>query len=141
MDYLCDLIDAEVKAGIPLNRIVIGGFSQGCFVSLAAGLGGRYKGKVAGVIGLSGGLNRGSMIKKSFGGFTHDEGRPMKVFIAHGSRDMLVPMRVYRDTLERVEEVVGKENVEGHVYDGMGHVTCGKEFLDMLTFLEGIIPG
>lgn len=131
MDYLCDLIDAEVKAGISLHRIVIGGFSQGCFVSLAAGLGGRYKGKIAGVIGLSGGMNRGSLIKKSFEGFTHDvKGKEMRVFIAHGTRDMLVPMRVYRDTLERVEGVVGKENVEGHTYEGMGHVTCGKEFLE-----------
>ena len=36
-----DLVQAEVKAGIPESRIVVGGFSQGGALSLVTGLGGK----------------------------------------------------------------------------------------------------
>jgi predicted esterase len=57
-----DLIEAEVKAGIPENRIVVGGFSQGGALSLVTGLGGKdwrtkssaVERKLAGVTVLSG---------------------------------------------------------------------------------------
>jgi len=35
------LIEEEVKAGIPESRVVVGGFSQGGALSLATGLGGK----------------------------------------------------------------------------------------------------
>ena len=46
------LIAAEVAAGIPLDRIVVGGFSQGGAMSLYAGL--QYPGRLAGVLVMSG---------------------------------------------------------------------------------------
>jgi len=57
-----DLIEAEVKAGIPESRVVVGGFSQGGALSLATGLGGKdwrtkspgNERKLAGVAVLSG---------------------------------------------------------------------------------------
>jgi hypothetical protein len=42
--------------GVALERVVVGGFSQGCIISLLLGLGGRYAGRVGGVVGLSGAL-------------------------------------------------------------------------------------
>ena len=39
VDYICGLIAKEVEEGkVPLDRIVVGGFSQGCAVSLLVGL-------------------------------------------------------------------------------------------------------
>lgn len=57
-----DMIEAEVKAGIPESRVVVGGFSQGGALSLATGLGGKdwrtkspgVERKLAGVAVLSG---------------------------------------------------------------------------------------
>ena len=46
------IIEDEVAAGIPLDRIVVGGFSQGGAVSLSAGL--QYPGRLAGVLCISG---------------------------------------------------------------------------------------
>jgi phospholipase/carboxylesterase len=46
------LIDREVARGVPANRIVLGGFSQGCAITLGAGL--RYHQRLAGLAGLSG---------------------------------------------------------------------------------------
>lgn len=45
------MINNEVKAGIPANRIILGGFSQGGALALYAAL--TYPEKLGGVIGLS----------------------------------------------------------------------------------------
>ncbi|KAK7103743.1 hypothetical protein V1264_018584 [Littorina saxatilis] len=48
---LGELIDAEVKSGVPLNRIVVGGFSMGG--AMALHLGYQFYPQLAGVIGMS----------------------------------------------------------------------------------------
>jgi predicted esterase len=140
VEYLCSLIDDEVKRGIKLERIVIGGFSQGCAISLVTGLGSRYKGQMGGVVGLSGYLPHGGKLSASYGEFQKGEGE-MKVFLAHGTKDRLVPMRVYRETKKRVAGIVGEDRFEAREYDGIGHTTAGAELRDMCTFLEKVLPG
>lgn len=140
-EYLCTLIDEEIKNGVKPSRIVIGGFSQGCAISLVTGLASRYQGKIGGVVALSGYLPRGKKILEARKGFVkQDAGEGMKVLLAHGTKDLLVPMRVFRDTKKRVERTVGEEMVESKEYEGMGHVTSGAEFRDICTFLEKLVP-
>ncbi|OWP06738.1 lysophospholipase II [Marssonina coronariae] len=50
-----DYIDAEVSRGVPAHRIVAGGLSQGCAVSLVLGRAARYRGQLG---GRRGGLER-----------------------------------------------------------------------------------
>jgi len=138
VEYLCKLIDEEVSRGVNLDRIVIGGFSQGCAVSLVTALASRYAGKLGGLVGLSGYLPRGKKIREGRAKFV--KGGEMKIFLAHGTRDMLVPMRVFRDAKARIESTVGEGVVESHEYEGLGHVTSGVEFRDMCTFLEKVVP-
>jgi lysophospholipase-2 len=138
VEYLCKLIDEEVSRGVKLERIIIGGFSQGCAVSLVTALASRYAGKLGGVVGLSGYLPRGKKIREARAGYV--KGGHMKFFMAHGTRDILVPMRVFRDAKARVESTVGEGVMESHEYEGMGHVTSGVEFRDMCTYLEKILP-
>ncbi|KAE9372423.1 acyl-protein thioesterase 1 [Stipitochalara longipes BDJ] len=142
VEYTCKLIDEEVKNGVPIERIVVGGFSQGCAVSLVLGLVSRYAGKIGGVVGLSGYLPRGAKIKAGGNKFKESrEGKGgVKIFLAHGTRDMLVPMRVFRDTKARVGYTIGEGVLESHEYEGMGHATCGPEFRDMCEFLEKVLP-
>lgn len=90
VEYVNTLVDAEISAGVPISRIVVGGFSQGCAISLVLGLTSRYAGKLGAVVGLSGYLPRGKKIKEGREGFVKGEG--MKVFLAHGTRDLLVPV-------------------------------------------------
>ena len=61
-DYLHSLIQDEISAGIPADRIVMGGFSQGGAMSIFAGLTGPVK--IGGVIGLSSWL----LLKQTFKG-------------------------------------------------------------------------
>jgi predicted esterase len=49
--YFHSLIDQEVAKGIPANRIVVGGFSQGGAMSLLSGV--TYKDQLGGIFGLS----------------------------------------------------------------------------------------
>jgi predicted esterase len=46
VEYVCGLIDAEIERGVKPERIVVGGFSQGCAVCLITGLASRWKGKL-----------------------------------------------------------------------------------------------
>lgn len=146
VEYICGLVEAEAAKGVKMERIVVGGFSQGCAVSLVLGLASRLKGKVGGVVGLSGYLPKGKRIwegreelRKDLDGKKEGEGG-MKIFLAHGTKDMLIPMRVFREARDRVRATVGEERVVVKEYEGMGHVASGAEFRDMCTFLESVVP-
>jgi predicted esterase len=138
VEYVARLIDEEVAKGVSPERIVIGGFSQGSMVSLCTALGGKWQGKLAGVVALSGALPGGKLLsaeRKS------EEGLKTKFFLGHGTKDFLVPMRIFRETKERLTKLVGMERLQIEEYEGMGHVTSGKELMDVCTFLESILPG
>jgi predicted esterase len=141
VEYLCGLIDEEIKKGVKPERILIGGFSQGCAISLVTAMASRYQGKIGAVVALSGYLPRGKQILEGRRKYTKQEsGQGMKIFLAHGTKDMLVPMRVFRDTRARVVRTVGEEVLESREYEGMGHVTSGVELRDVCAFLEKIVP-
>lgn len=50
-DYVHELIEAEIKDGIPPERIALGGFSMGGALAIYAGL--TYNKPLAGILGLS----------------------------------------------------------------------------------------
>jgi phospholipase/carboxylesterase len=47
-----ELIEREIRRGVPADRVVLAGFSQGCAITLMAGL--RCPHRLAGLAGLSG---------------------------------------------------------------------------------------
>src|SRR5438270_2971657 len=49
---LAELLDAQKEKGFPPDQITLGGFSQGCLMSLETGL--RYPHRLAGIVGISG---------------------------------------------------------------------------------------
>jgi predicted esterase len=77
-----DLIAKEVASGVPENRIVLGGFSQGGALSLFSGL--SHKRDVAGILVMSGYLPRGSKAAE----FVRVSDVP--VFHIHGDADPVV---------------------------------------------------
>jgi predicted esterase len=86
-DYINSLIQAEIDAGIPANRIVLGGFSQGGAMALLTGL--TAKVKLAGIIALSSWLPLDnkipSLVQES------DLNHETPIFMAHGDVDPVVP--------------------------------------------------
>ena len=110
------LLDGVLEErGIPWARTVIGGFSQGCVVSLALGLG-TGRDAPAGILGMSGFLPR-------VDGWPLDtDSRPgLPVWLSHGSLDEVIPVefgRAARDALEGGGlEVSYRETACGHSID------------------------
>jgi len=79
------LVRRENRRGVPTERIVLAGFSQGGAIALHTGL--RYPEPLAGLIGLSTYLP----LEWTLEAEAHDANRATPVFMAHGSFDPLVP--------------------------------------------------
>ncbi len=140
VEYICTLIDKEIsEANVRLDRIVVGGFSQGCAISLLVGLISRHHETLGGVVGLSGYLPLAKkaesvVVKRAKMGNSRT-----KWFLAHGTRDQLVPMRMFRAYREKLEAWEGG-NVEARAYEGMPHSTTGAEVRDLYSWLEKVLP-
>ena len=145
----CDTIDALVRSeldrGMEPGRIVVGGFSQGCAISLVWGLVGKERKNVAGVLPLSGYFplaDRIAGIRKERGQSetpTKDEEK-LKWFYVHGERDLLVRTSQFVYGKEQLDKWVNMSDVEEHLYPKMGHNTAPAELKDMLAFLTRVVP-
>ena len=112
------LIDREVRRGVPSDRIVLMGFSQGCAMTLLAGL--LAPAPLAGLAGLSGYLP----LAGRFSAERVDLQRAVPVFLAHGEHDDIVtPDRgmAARDTLQSMGIAVDWRSYP------MGHEVCMPE--------------
>jgi predicted esterase len=141
--YVDQLVEEEVKRGVDPKRIVVGGFSQGCAVTIVWGLTGRWRDRVAGCVCLSGyfPLQRSvERLKTEKEGREGEEGGK-KWFLAHGTKDMLVSARLFQESTEALSKWVDMErDIEGHLYDGMVHSTSAPELRDLLGWLSKVVP-
>jgi predicted esterase len=144
MTYLVSLIDDLVEKGLPEKRIVLGGFSQGCAMTLLTGLtSSKYAGKLGGLVALSGYLplvDRIPALREEAGLIKYVED-DVNVFVSRGTRDVLVPKRHFRICYETLfglgmkqDQIVVKE------YEGLGHTIGGATMKDMCEFLERVVP-
>lgn len=120
------LLDREADRGVPPQRTVLMGFSQGCAMSLMAGL--RAPQRLAGIVGLSGylPLAHTTFAERSIAN------AQTPVFLAHGSYDeVVVPDRgeAARDALQMLDCVV-----QWHTYP-MAHSVCAEEVADLNEWL------
>jgi phospholipase/carboxylesterase len=126
------LIDREVARGVPARRIVLAGFSQGCAVTLGAGL--RYRERLAGLAGLSGYLPLASTTAAE----RSDANALVPLFLAHGRHDGVVGLdrgTASRDALKALGYAV-----EWHEYP-MEHSVCAEEVADLQRFLLRVLTG
>jgi len=124
------VLDAEVARGVPASRIVLVGFSQGCAITLAAGV--RYPQRLAGLIGMSGYMPLADTTSME----RHDAHRDLPVMLAHGRNDGIVPLA--RGTAAR-ELLLGLGHpVEWHDYP-MEHSVCIEEVRHLNQFLLRVL--
>ena len=124
------LIAAQVAQGIPPERIVLAGFSQGCAMALHTGL--RYPHQLAGIVALSGYLP----LAEQFAAERHSANAHTPIFMAHGSQDaVVVPARgeASRDLLSRMGYAVA-----WHSYP-MPHSVHPREIADISHFLAQVL--
>ena len=127
------LIDEVVAAGIPNERIVLLGFSQGaCLASTAAQ---RRPRRYGGVLVFSGGLIGPPGTQwSSAGDFA---GTP--IFLGCSDTDAHIPAARVRESAAHLERM-GAE-VTCRIYEGMGHLVNDDEILFARTLLERVAGG
>ena len=126
---LAGLIDTLARQGIPSERAVLLGFSQGACLSLEFAA--RHARRYAGVVGLSGGLIGPPGSSRPYDG-TFD-GTP--VFLGCSDVDAHIP-------LERVHESSGVFRrlgaaVDERIFPGMGHTINAEEIEAVRALLAG----
>lgn len=124
------LIDREVARGVAAERIVLAGFSQGCAITLGAGL--RYPQRLAGLAGLSGYLP----LSDATAAERHAANAATPIFLAHGSQDDMVPVArgaASRDTLREIGTTV-----EWHEYP-IEHTVSMDEVTDLNRWLLKVL--
>ncbi|MFG6416354.1 alpha/beta hydrolase [Roseateles sp. DC23W] len=123
---IAELIDAERASGVPANRIVLMGFSQGCAMTLMTAL--RYPHRLGGAVGLSGYVPLAATTAAE----RTDANADLPIFLAHGTQDPIVaPARgtAARDALRALGH-----DVEWHDYP-MPHSVCAEEIADLNAWL------
>ena len=120
------LIAKEKGRGIAAGRIVLAGFSQGCAMTLMAGL--RHGERLAGLVGLSGYLPLASRAEAE----RHAANREVPIFLAHGTQDPVIPIARARDSRDAL--VAMGHAVEWHEY-AMPHSVCAEEIADLERWL------
>jgi lysophospholipase-2 len=128
--HIASLVDGEVQAGIPFDRIVLAGFSQGAALSLVTGL--QLPVRLAGVVSLSGYLPK----PDEFAPSTASLDTP--VLFGHGDEDQVVQLSWARAAEARIKQA-GVKQVAFKVYPGMPHSACEEEIDDLKAFLGRVI--
>ena len=117
-------------AGVPPERVVLAGFSQGGAVVLHTAL--RYPKRLAGVVALSTYVPLAGKLEAE----KNPANERLPVFMAHGRFDDIIPLQraqASRDLLIRAGYPV-----EWHEY-GMPHSVCLEEIGDLSAFLRSVL--
>ena len=125
-----EIIANEKARGMPANRMVVAGFSQGCAMALMVGL--RHTEALAGIIGMSGYLPVASTTAAEHTAAS----LKTPIFLAHGTHDGVVALP--RATASRDALAAMGYAVEWHEYP-MEHSVCPQEILDLEVYLKRVL--
>lgn len=121
-----ELIAREAERGIPAERILLAGFSQGGAIALTGGV--RHAAKLAGIIALSTYLP----LEEKTAGERSAANAGLPIFFGHGSFDPVVPQALGAAGCEALKEL-GYE-VAWHSYP-MAHQVCAEEIEDLRAWI------
>jgi len=128
--YIHKLIDDEIASGTPSERIVLGGFSQGGCIALAAAL--SCKEQLGGCMACSSWFPRGIVDKPS------DANGKLPVMLCHGEVDPIAKVEWSSKTFDYLT-MLGVP-VEGNIYPGVGHEFAVMEVTDIREFIQKVSP-
>jgi len=131
VDSVEAIVEREIEGGIPPERIVLAGFSQGGAVALHTGL--RFEKRLAGILALSCYLPTVDTLKSE----RSDANRSVPIMMAHGIADPVISMS---------RAVVTRNDLSGLGYEicwheyPMEHAVCAEEIEAIRSWLLEILP-
>ncbi|KAG0149586.1 hypothetical protein CROQUDRAFT_301324 [Cronartium quercuum f. sp. fusiforme G11] len=125
-------VQREIDNGIPPERIIVGGFSQGATIGVLTGLMSPHK--LAGSVSLSGFLPLTDKLKD----LRKPHSTQLPVFWGHGTDDPLVSWG--QQSVDFLIKKLGMTKVEFKTYPNLGHSASPKEIEDMITWIGNQIP-
>ena len=128
--WIDELVAREVERGVPANRVVLAGFSQGGAMALFGGL--RHPEALAGLMCLSAYLP----LPDTLDAEASAANRALPIFQAHGTADPMVPAALGRGSRDRLVEA--GYAVDYHEYP-MAHEVCFDEVRDIGDWLTGVL--
>ncbi len=130
VSWINQFIDQEVDNGVPSDKILLAGFSQGGVIALQAGL--RYSKRLAGVMALSTYLPFNDSLFKN----SRDEQNGISIFAAHGKHDPVIPIASLEFYAPKLE--AQGFDIEVHQYN-MEHSVCAEEICDISKWLQVVL--
>lgn len=127
---LSDVVADAERQGVPSDRIVLLGFSQGACLTLEFAA--RNARRFGGVVGLSGGLIGPEATPRTYGGSL--AGTP--VFLGCSDVDFHIPLKRVNESAEVLKALGG--NVTEIIYPGMGHTIVQDEVDHVKRILNGL---
>jgi phospholipase/carboxylesterase len=124
------LIERERRRGVPCDRIVLAGFSQGGAIAAHTAL--RFPERLAGLMALSTYLPLGDSLDEEVFSASGVQPRDLPIFMAHGRFDPMLPMALGEHSRDRLENEGYR--VEWHDYP-MAHAVCADEIGDISRWL------
>ena len=124
---VADLIEKEIAQGIPANKIVLAGFSQGGVVALH--LGTRYEKTLAGIMSMSSYMSEPESLQDE----AHEANKNTPIFVAHGTHDDVVPMFMGNAAFKVLES--NGYPATWHEYP-MQHNVCVQQLNDISSWLQ-----
>lgn len=121
------LIEQEKRRGVPSDRILLAGFSQGCAMALYTGL--SFPEKLGGIIGLSGYMP----LIDTLPDIRHSANQDTPIFLAHGTEDEVVPFSRGESTMHQLCAL--GYSVQWHTYP-MPHTMSLPEVQDISAWLK-----
>lgn len=119
------LIDREVERGIPSDRILLAGFSQGGAVNFQAGL--TYDKPLAGMLALS------TYFPTADAVVVHPANAGLPILLCHGTEDNVLPMQMAENTSMYLTRL-------GLHHDfctyPMAHQVCPEQLIDIADFIQ-----
>lgn len=125
------MIEAEIARGIPSQRILLAGFSQGGAMALHTAT--RFDQPLAGVLALSTYLPLKNQLQEK----QHPANKHLPIWMAHGRHDSVITLATAQSSKQTLE-AAGYE-VEWHEYE-MPHSVCEEEINDIRDFLLRVLP-
>ncbi len=122
-------IDTEIEKGIPANKIILAGFSQGGAITLHTGL--RYPENLAGLLALSTYLPVPDQLENEASNHKN-----LPIMMAHGITDPVIPVDHGRTSCQMLKD--HGYNVEWHEYM-MQHAVCLEEINAIAAWIKKLL--